>query len=115
MNIRCNGIPSFCAQWMWAKLGGFAIMACAMKGFAFDVVAPSFTSSASAHDFQQPWRISAMPLRLLPTSPSFSDFIPWDEARILHHERHQLGRIAANFKELQAIFLNELFERPVRG
>lgn len=81
VNIICNGMPNFCAQWICAKLGGFAIMAWAMKGDFFtppfvSLLLSSLASSASAHDFQQPSRISAIPLRLLPTSPSFSDFIP---------------------------------------
>ena len=77
VNIRCKGMPNFSAQWMCAKLGGFAMMAWAMKGFTFGVPSgSSLTSPSSAHDLQQPCRISAMPLRLLPTSPSLSDFMP---------------------------------------
>ena len=53
-------------------------MALATKGFGFteEVSSSCLASSASAQDLQQPSIISAMPLRLLPTSPSFSDFIP---------------------------------------
>lgn len=32
VNIKCNGTPSFSAQCMWPKLGGFAIMASAING-----------------------------------------------------------------------------------
>ena len=53
------------------------MMAWATKGFTFRGLPWSpLTSSVSAQDLQQPWRISAMSLRRLPTSPSFSDCIP---------------------------------------
>lgn len=32
VNIKCSGTPSFSAQCMWPKLGGFAMMASAMNG-----------------------------------------------------------------------------------
>lgn len=32
VNIKCNGTPSFSAQWMCPKLGGFAMMASAING-----------------------------------------------------------------------------------
>lgn len=79
VNIICRGIPSFCAQWICAKLGGLAMIALAMNGFlrgAPLLSCESLTSSLSAHDFQHPSRISAMPLRRLPTSPSRRDFTP---------------------------------------
>ena len=53
------------------------MMAWATKAFTIrGFPCSSLTSSVSAQDLQQPWRISAMSLRRLPTSPSFSDFIP---------------------------------------
>src|ERR1700728_1578357 len=45
----------------------------------------------------------------------FQRLHPWDEAGILDHESHQLARVAANIEELQAVLLDELLERPVRG
>lgn len=38
VNIKCNGMPSFSAIWMCAKLGGFAIMASATNGFSAELL-----------------------------------------------------------------------------
>ena len=40
---------------------------------------------------------------------------PWNETRILNHEGHQLGRVAANIEKFQAVFLDELLKRPMCG
>lgn len=53
---------------MCAKLGGFAMIALATNG-ARD------SGSGSMHDFQQPCNISAIILRFLLISPSFSVFM----------------------------------------
>ena len=95
VNIKCNGIPSFSAQWTWAKLGGLAIMASATKGFVAgsssrpiplsklvrismlsSVIAMPVPSPVSMHDLQHPCTISYIPFRRLPTSPDFRESIP---------------------------------------
>ena len=45
----------------------------------------------------------------------FQRLYPWYEAGILDHESHEFCRVAANVKELQSIFLNELLERSMCG
>ena len=82
VNIRCNGMPSFSAQWQCAKLGGFAMIASATNGFAFafprteiplskppSELPTSIPLPASIHDLQQPLNISYIPFRRLPMSP----------------------------------------------
>ena len=66
VNIRWTGIESACAQWMCAKLGGFAIIASATKG------SPVFKSGLT-QDSQQPWSISAIILRFFEMSPARMD------------------------------------------
>ena len=45
----------------------------------------------------------------------FQRLHPWYEAGIFNHESHEFSRVAANVKELQSIFLNELLERSMCG
>ncbi len=89
MNIRCSGTPSFSETWIWAKLGGLAMMASATKGL-FDGSYLSSTLSpvssfsnleklgagpnplpVSMQDLQQPSIICSMPFLRLVTSPLF--------------------------------------------
>lgn len=51
VNIKCNGIPSFSAQWMCPKLGGFAMMASAMNGLLAE---PPLTLMLGAYDVPSP-------------------------------------------------------------
>lgn len=64
--IRWTGIESAWAQCIWAKLGGFAIMASATKG-------SPVIKSGRTHDSQHPWSISAIIFRFFEMSPARMD------------------------------------------
>lgn len=77
VNIKCTGIPNFCPQCTWAKLGGFATIKSATNGASLPVFGfPFFTSSkshvpspSSIQDLQHPTIILATIFRCLATSP----------------------------------------------
>ena len=68
VNMRCRGTPKVCAQWMWAKLGGFAIIASAMNGVPV-------SGSGSIQDRQHPLSIAAIIFRFFEISPLSMVFI----------------------------------------
>ena len=69
VNMRWTGMANAWAQWICAKLTGFAMMAWATKG-------SWVWGSGSMHDFQQPSSISTIMARLRWISPSRRVFIP---------------------------------------
>lgn len=67
VNIRCNGTPNFSAQWIWPKLGGFAMIASAINGLlprpptplksgVYDVPSPGSIPVSMSVSFR--WRIT---------------------------------------------------------
>jgi hypothetical protein len=105
VNIRWTGMLIACAQWTCAKLGGFAIMALATNGtpvtyrIRLDARLPTTIQNLRHH----------LPLSL--DIAGFEGFHAWYEAGILHHVRHQFGRITANRIELQTRIAYEVGER----
>jgi len=77
VNIKCTGIPNFCPQCTWAKLGGFATITSATNGASLPVLIFPFLTSSKSHipspssiqDLQQPTIILATIFRCLATSP----------------------------------------------
>ena len=49
VNMIWRGMPSFSAQWIWAKLGGLAMMQSATKGLAAGSEPGSFSGARKGH------------------------------------------------------------------